>query len=80
MVHSILKMEKTGKIYIPKKIRRKYGKKFFVVPYKDRIVLYNIPNNPVEDLIKIGESLKDISIEEIREEIYEEAYNEIDNH
>jgi len=51
MEHSILKMEKTGKIYIPKKIRRKYGKKFFVVPYKDRIVLYNIPDNPVEDLI-----------------------------
>ena len=53
MVHSILKMEKTGKIYIPKKIRRKYGKKFFIVPYKDRIVLYSMPDNPVEDLIKI---------------------------
>ena len=63
-------MEKTGKIYIPKKIRRKYGKKFFVVPYKDRIVLYSMPDNPVEDLIKIGESLKDIPIKEIRGEVY----------
>ena len=70
MVHSILKMEKTAKIYIPKKIRRKYGKKFFVVPYKDRIVLYSMPDNPVEDLIKIGESLKDIPIKEIRGEVY----------
>ena len=80
MIHSILKMEKTGKIYIPKKIRREYGKKFFVVPYKDRIVLYNIPDNPVEDLIKIGERLKDIPIEEIRGEIYKKAYDEIDRH
>ena len=70
-------MEKNGKIYIPKEIRQKFGKKFFIVTYQDRIILYNIPDNPIEDLIKIGEKLKDIPIEEIKEAIYKEAYNDI---
>jgi hypothetical protein len=39
-----------------------------------------MPDNPVEDLIKIGESLKDIPIEEIRGEVYKKTYNEIDRH
>jgi bifunctional DNA-binding transcriptional regulator/antitoxin component of YhaV-PrlF toxin-antitoxin module len=58
MVNSIVEMEKTGKIYIPKEIREKYGTRFFIVPSKDKIVLYNIPANPVEDLMGIGEKLK----------------------
>lgn len=77
MVHSILEMEKNGKIYIPKEIRQKFGIKFFIVTYQDRIILYNIPDNPIEDLIKIGEKLKDIPIEEIKEAVYKEAYNDI---
>ena len=70
-------MEKTGKIYIPKEIREKYGTRFFIVPTKDKIVLYNIPPNPVEDLMRIGEKLKDISVENLKNDINEEAYHDL---
>lgn len=80
MGHSILEIEKNGKIYIPKEIQQKYGKKFFIVPYKDKIVLYNMPENPVLDLINIGKKLKDISIDELKKDIETEAYNDIRRH
>ncbi|WP_236688946.1 hypothetical protein [Acidiplasma cupricumulans] len=70
-------MEKNGKIYIPKEIRENYGTKFFIVPYRDKIILYDIPENPIEDLIRLGERLRDIPIKKLKNDINEEAYNDI---
>ena len=77
MVNSIIGMEKNGKIYIPKEIRENYGTKFFIVPYKDKIIPYDIPENPIEDLIRLGERLRDIPIKKLKNDINEEAYNDI---
>ncbi|KPV46689.1 hypothetical protein SE19_04425 [Acidiplasma aeolicum] len=77
MVNSIIGMEKNGKIYIPKEIRENYGTKFFIVPYRDKIILYDIPENPIEDLIRLGERLRDIPIKKLKNDINEEAYNDI---
>ncbi len=62
MVNSIIGMEKNGKIYIPKEIRENYGTKFFIVPYRDKIIPYDIPENPIEDLIRLGEKLTPLFI------------------
>ncbi|KJE49147.1 MULTISPECIES: hypothetical protein [Acidiplasma] len=77
MVNSIIGMEKNGKIYIPKEIRENYGTKFFIVPYRDKIIPYDIPENPIEDLIRLGERLRDIPIKKLKNDINEEAYNDI---
>ncbi|WP_287960317.1 hypothetical protein [Acidiplasma sp.] len=77
MVNSIIGMEKNGKIYIPKEIRENYGTKFFIVPYRYKIILYDIPENPIEDLIRLGERLRDIPIKKLKNDINEEAYNDI---
>ena len=77
MVNSIVEMEKNGKIYIPKVVRDKYGTKFFIVPYRDKIILYDIPEKPAEDLMRLGEKLRDIPMEKLKADINEEAYNDI---
>ncbi len=77
MVNLMVEMEKNGKIYIPKEIREKYGKKFFIIPYEGKIILYDIPENPVKDLMKLGEKLRDIPIEKLKNDINEEAYHDI---
>ena len=77
MVNSIIGMEKNGKIYIPKEVRVKYGTKFFIVPYKDKIILYDIPERPIEDLMKLGEKLRDIPIDKLKNDIDEEAYHDL---
>ena len=71
MTNSIVEMEKNGKIYIPKKIREKYGTKFFIVPYRDKIILYDIPENPVKDLMILGEKLRNIFIGKLKNDINE---------
>ena len=77
MVNSIIGMEKNGKIYIPKEIRENYGTKFFIVPYRDKIIPYDIPENPIENLTRLGERLRDIPIKKLKNDINEEAYNDI---
>ncbi len=77
MVNQLIKIEKNGKIYIPSEIREKLGKKFFIVPYPDKIVLYNVPDDPVGDLVKIGEKIKDISLEKLKEDINNKAYHDL---
>ena len=77
MVNSIIEMEKNGKICIPKEIRENYGTKFFIVPYRDKIIPYDIPENPIEDLTRLGERLRDIPIKKLKNDINEEAYNDI---
>ena len=77
MVNSIVEMEKNGKIYIPKEVRDKYGTKFYKVPYRDKIILYNIPEKPVEDLMRLGKKLRNIPMEKLKADINEEPYNDI---
>ena len=77
MTNSIIEMEKNGKIYIPKEVRAKYGTKFFIVPQKDKIILYDIPERPIEDLMKLGEKLRDIPIDKLKNDIDEEAYHDL---
>ena len=77
MVNQLIKMEKNGKIYIPMEIREKFSKRFFIVPYPDKIVLYDVPDDPVSDLIKVGEKIRDIPLEKLKEDINNEAYHDI---
>ena len=77
MENSTVKIGKTGKIYIPKEVREKHGTRFFIVPYRNKIILYDVPKKPVEDLIRIGEKLRNRPLEKLITDINEEAYNDI---
>lgn len=77
-VHNILFMSiKThdGRIYIPKKIREKFGEKFRIIECKDRLILLPVAEDPLKAL---REEWKDIdeSVEELKEKALEEGLEE----
>lgn len=59
---------KDGKIYLPKRIREKYGKRFRIIEGKDCVVLLPVAEDPLKEL---REEWKDVdeSIDELKEKI-----------
>ena len=77
-VHNILLMSikaHDGRIYIPKKIREKFGEKFRIIECKDRLILLPVAEDPLKAL---REEWKDVdeSVEELKEKALEEALEE----
>lgn len=69
-----------GRLYLSAELRRKYGEKFHVVEYEDRIELIPIDEDPlgaVRD--EIGNALEGQSREELREEALERAKQEVED-
>lgn len=77
VVKMMLKCDEKGRIYLPKHIREKLGKEFYLVETKEGIHLIPIPANPVEDLEKIGKKLPEKSIKELKEDILKQAMEEL---
>ena len=65
-----------GRLYIPKAVREKYGQKYHIVMYEDRIELIPVADNPLAAVREAAGELHDASIEEIREGIEAEAKDE----
>lgn len=65
-----------GRLYIPKEVREKYGRKYHIVMYEDRIELIPVADDPLAALRAAAGDLHDASVEEIREDIEAEAKNE----
>ncbi|MFB6186194.1 MAG: AbrB/MazE/SpoVT family DNA-binding domain-containing protein [Halobacteriaceae archaeon] len=66
-----------GRIYIPAELRKKYGEKFHVVEYEDRIELIPVDDEPLEAVHdEIGDTLEGISREELREKAIKRAEKE----
>lgn len=62
-----------GRLYIPKEVREKYGQKYHIVMYDDRIELIPVADDPLAAVRESAGELRDASIEEIREDIEEAA-------
>lgn len=62
-----------GRLYIPKKIREKYGEKYHIVQYEDRIELIPVADDPLAAVRAAAGELQEASIEDIRADIEAEA-------
>jgi len=58
-----------GRLYIPKKVREKYGEKYHIVMYEDRIELIPVADDPLAAVRDAAGELHDASVEEIQEDI-----------
>lgn len=62
-----------GRLYIPKNVRDKYGEKYHIVTYEDRIELVPVADDPLAAVREAAGELQDVSTEDIRAEIEAEA-------
>ena len=61
-----------GRIYLPKETREKHGTKFEMIEMDDRIILFPIPEDPLEALREeVGNT--DKSAKQLKEEAMETA-------
>jgi len=65
--------DKQGRLYLPKEIRKKYGERYHIVTYEDRIELIPVADDPLAAVRAAAGELRDASIEEIREDLEDEA-------
>ncbi|WP_372478956.1 AbrB/MazE/SpoVT family DNA-binding domain-containing protein [Halomicrobium sp. HM KBTZ05] len=62
-----------GRLYIPKEVREKYGQKYHIVMYEDRIELIPVADDPLAAVREAAGELRDASTEAIQEDIEEAA-------
>jgi bifunctional DNA-binding transcriptional regulator/antitoxin component of YhaV-PrlF toxin-antitoxin module len=65
--------DKQGRLYIPKEVREKYGDKYHIVTYEDRIELIPVADDPLTAVREAAGDLRDAPIETIRKDIDAEA-------
>ncbi len=69
--------DERGRIYLKEAVRTRYGEEFIVVEAPSEIVLLPVPDDPVEDLARLGEKLKGISIQDMKAAIRRRAQKEV---
>ncbi|SFC08060.1 hypothetical protein SAMN05444422_104163 [Halobiforma haloterrestris] len=62
-----------GRLYIPKDVREKYGEKYHIVTYEDRIELVPVADDPLAAVREAAGELRDASIDDIRADIEAEG-------
>jgi bifunctional DNA-binding transcriptional regulator/antitoxin component of YhaV-PrlF toxin-antitoxin module len=65
--------DKQGRLYIPKEVREKYGERYHIVTYEERIELIPVADDPLAAVRAAAGELRDASVGEIREDIEDEA-------
>lgn len=65
--------DRQGRLYIPKEVREKYGERYHIVTYEDRIELIPVADDPLAAVREAASGLRDAPVEEIREDIEAEA-------
>jgi len=69
-----------GRLYLSSELRQKYGEKFHVVEYEDRLELIPIDEDPLQAVRdEIGDALEGESIEQLREEALDRAKQEAED-
>lgn len=58
-----------GRLYIPKEVRERYGERYHIVPYEDRIELIPVADEPLAAVRAAAGELRAASTEAIQEEI-----------
>jgi len=67
------KTDGQGRLYIPKDVREKYGEKYHIVTYEDRIELVPVADDPLAAVREAAGELRDASIDDIRADIEAEG-------
>ena len=62
-----------GRLYIPKEVREKYGQKYHIVMYEDKIELIPVADDPLTAVREAAGELRDASVQEIQDDIEAEA-------
>jgi len=62
-----------GRLYLPKELRDRYGERYHIVEYEDRIELIPVSEDPLSAVREAAGELRGASIEAIREDIAEAA-------
>ncbi|MDQ2052164.1 AbrB/MazE/SpoVT family DNA-binding domain-containing protein [Natronolimnohabitans sp. A-GB9] len=62
-----------GRLYIPKDVREKYGEKYHIVTYEDRIELVPVADDPLAAVREAAGELRDASVDDIRADIEAEG-------
>ena len=62
-----------GRLYIPKEVRERYGEKYHIVTYEDRIELIPVSDDPLAAVREAAGDLREAPTEEIQEEIQSAA-------
>ncbi|WP_336361537.1 AbrB/MazE/SpoVT family DNA-binding domain-containing protein [Haladaptatus sp. ZSTT2] len=65
--------DQQGRLYIPKEVREKYGDKYHIVTYDDRIELIPVADDPLGAVREAAGDLRETSVAKIREDIEAEA-------
>jgi hypothetical protein len=66
--------DSSGRLYLSAELRQKYGDKFHVVEYEDRLTLVPIDDDPLQAARDAaGDAFDDISPEELRKRAREQA-------
>jgi bifunctional DNA-binding transcriptional regulator/antitoxin component of YhaV-PrlF toxin-antitoxin module len=65
--------DEQGRLYIPKAVREKYGERYHIVTYEDRIELIPVADDPLAAVREAAGDLRDASVGEIREDVEAEA-------
>jgi bifunctional DNA-binding transcriptional regulator/antitoxin component of YhaV-PrlF toxin-antitoxin module len=61
--------DQQGRLYIPKEVREKYGERYHIVTYEDRIELIPVADDPLAAVREAAGGLRDASVEEVRADI-----------
>jgi len=75
-----IQTDSQGRLYLSSNLRKKYGEKFHVVEYEDRLELIPIDDDPLRAVRdEIGDALEGESIDELREEALDRAQQEAED-
>jgi bifunctional DNA-binding transcriptional regulator/antitoxin component of YhaV-PrlF toxin-antitoxin module len=58
-----------GRLYLPKEIRERYGDRYHIVTYEDRIELVPVAEDPLSAVRAAAGELRSASVETIREDV-----------
>lgn len=77
----IVETDDRGRIYVEKALRERYGERFHVVSYRDRLALVLIDDDPLVGLRSaVGDALEGYSTEELRDIARNEARQRVGEH
>lgn len=62
-----------GRLYLPKELRERYGERFHVVEYEDRIELLPVSDDPLSAVREAADELGDESVDGTLEDARETA-------
>ncbi len=62
-----------ARLYLRESLRERYGERFVVEERADGVLLVPLPQDPVRDLAELGRPLRNLTLQEIKDCIAEQA-------